>query len=179
MTRIFPDQRPEGADAAACSKRQDSVPGWIGRLAGISDTPRRTAAAFALGVFLSFSPLFGLQIAIGLGAVLLLRLNRLAVVLGLCSNLPWLMVPWYALATAVGAAILGVPIASDISTRLQRVFDLSMYTREFWTRLLDLLWPFLGAFILGSTVGAAVLGAVAYIATLRLVTRVKAARASF
>lgn len=156
--------------------RRRSLPGWVNRLAGLSEAPKRTAAAFALGVFLSFSPFFGLQVAIGLGIAVLLRLNRLAVFIGLCTNLPWLMVPWYALTTAGGSALLGVSIASDFSARLRAVLALSFYSLEFWRRLMDLLGPLFGAFVLGSTIGAAVVGVAAYFATARIIARIKASQ---
>lgn len=146
------------------------------KLAGSTDPPRRTAAAFALGVFLSFSPFFGLQIAVGLGTAFALRLNRVAVFVGLCSNLPWLMVPWYALTTAAGAALLGVPLTRDLSTRLEEIFELSFYSAVFWKRLIDFAWPFLGSFILGSTLGAMVVAALAYVATARFLSRAEASR---
>jgi uncharacterized protein (DUF2062 family) len=145
----------------------------MGRLARLGDTPHRTAAAFGLGVGLSFSPLFGVQIAIGIGAAILFRLNRLAVVIGLCSNLPWLMVPWYALTTAAGAALLDVPIAADFTTRLRSTFALSVYSREFWNRIMDLLGPLLGSFVLGSTLGAVLVGSLAYLVTARMLARVQ------
>jgi uncharacterized protein (DUF2062 family) len=157
---------------------QTRIPGWLGRLAGLSDSPDRTAAAFAFGVFLSFSPLFGLQIAVGLGVAVMMRLNRVAVFVGLCSNLPWVMVPWYAVTTAAGAALLGVPISPDISARLGEVFDLSVYTRAFWRELLELIWPYFGSFVLGSMIGAALLGGVAFMVTRRLLKRAHAARTS-
>lgn len=152
--------------------------GWLAKLAGSTDSPRRTAAAFALGVFLSFSPLFGLQIAIGIGTAAALRLNRVAVFIGLCSNLPWLMVPWYALTTAAAAAVLGVPLTSDFGRRLEEAFALSVYGGAFWKKLMELVWPFLGSFILGSTLGAIVVSAVAYVGTARFLARAHASRSS-
>src|SRR5688572_9513272 len=62
-------------------------PRWLARLAESRDTPRRTAAAFALGVFLSFSPFLGLQIVTGLTLAIALRLSRVATLVGLCVNL--------------------------------------------------------------------------------------------
>src|SRR5262245_2098876 len=59
------------------------VPFSISRLFHLHDTPRRTAAAFALGVFFSFSPFLGLQIALSMALAFLLGLNRLAVLVGL------------------------------------------------------------------------------------------------
>jgi uncharacterized protein len=116
--------------------------------------PGRTAAALALGVFLSFSPFLGLQILIGMGAAFLLRLSRVAVLLGLCANLPWIMVPWYALTTVAAAAILGGPADVDIRARTSELAA-------------AFLWPF----VVGPTCGALVLGAVTYVLAYRFLSR--------
>ncbi|MCX6538555.1 MAG: DUF2062 domain-containing protein [Acidobacteria bacterium] len=51
---------------------------WIEALLHIHDSPQRTAAAFAVGVFWGFSPFFGLHTILGLiGAVLLAALAYL------------------------------------------------------------------------------------------------------
>ena len=62
---------------------------WLGALLHIDDTPERTAAAFALGVFFGFSPLLGFHTLLGVVAAFVLNLNRVAVLLGVYSNLPW------------------------------------------------------------------------------------------
>ena len=131
--------------------------------------PSRTAAAIALGVFLSFSPFLGLQILIGLGAAFAFRLSRVAVLVGLCANLPWIMVPWYAITTAAAASVLGsAPLAADISSGLFSVpaFDLAFLERT-GVIAAGLFWPFL----LGPTAGALVLGAVAYAVSFRMLER--------
>lgn len=148
-------------------------PAWMSRLAGLSDSPRRTAAAFAIGVFLSFSPFFGLQIAAGLGLALALRLNRVAVFAGLCANLPWLMIPWYALTTTLGAAMLGVPLAEDVTARIGGVLELPIYRAAFWEGAAILVRPLVWPFVLGSTVGAFVVACLAYAVTSRLMLHVR------
>ena len=40
---------------------------WLEQLLHTHDTPQRTAAAYALGVFFGFSPLLGLHTVLGLG----------------------------------------------------------------------------------------------------------------
>ena len=140
--------------------------------------PRRTAAAFALGVFLSFSPFMGLQIAVGIGAALLFRLSRAVVFAGLCTNLPWLMLPWYTLSTAAGAFILRAPITTDLSTELPRLFDLSITSAAFWTQAFDIVSPFLWSFLVGSTGGALLMGAVSYVVTARYLSSVCCAQAA-
>jgi uncharacterized protein (DUF2062 family) len=142
----------------------------LDRLAATELDPARTAAALALGVFLSFSPFLGLQILIGLGAAFAFRLSRVAVLVGLCANLPWIMVPWYMLTTAAAASVLGSSISTpvDITAGL---FSVPVYELAFVERTgviaAELFWPFL----LGPTAGALVLGAVAYVVSFRMLAR--------
>ena len=82
---------------------------WLGALLHIDDTPERTAAAFAFGVFFGFSPFLGLHTLLGIVFAFLLNLNRVAVLLGVYSNLPWFLGPYYALVTVLGARITGRP----------------------------------------------------------------------
>ena len=61
---------------------------WLDALLHIQDTPERTAAAFALGVFFGFSPFLGLHTLLGVVFAFLLNLNRVAVLLGVYSQPP-------------------------------------------------------------------------------------------
>ena len=79
---------------------------WLDSLLHVDDTPQRTAAAFALGVFFGFSPFLGLHTILGVVFAFLLNLNRVAVLLGIYSNLPWIIAPYYVLATTAGAMSL-------------------------------------------------------------------------
>jgi len=137
-------------------------------------TPRRTASAFAIGVFLSFSPFLGFQVLLGFGFAVAFRLSRTVMFAGLCTNLPWLMLPWYALTTAAAAAILEGPAAIDVRASLARLFELPLTGPVFWTQALDILAPFLWSFVFGSVAGALLLGVAAYLAAERYLSRVHA-----
>src|SRR5258708_35044577 len=91
---------------------------WLEQLLHTHDTPRRTAAAYALGVFFGFSPMLGLHTVLGVSAAFVFNLNRLAVVLGIYSNLPWILPAYYTLATLVGAAILRVDVPPGLLREL-------------------------------------------------------------
>jgi uncharacterized protein len=143
---------------------------WAGLL-GLGETPRRTAAAFALGVFFSFSPLLGLQIVLSMSLALFLRLNRLAVFAGLNANLPWIMVPWYAGTTAAAAAIIGTPLPADFRRELGGLLSLGVFSRDFWSQAIGWLRPFLVPFLVGPTIGAALIGAAAYPVTYAVLIR--------
>ena len=140
---------------------------WLDQLLHTHDTPQRTAAAYALGVFFGFSPFLGLHTVLGLAFAFALNLNRVAVLLGIYSNLPWILPAYYTLATVAGAAILRVQVPPGL-------------LRDLTTALADASWadfrilagslaPLAWAYLLGSTLGAVILAAIAYRAALAMV----------
>jgi uncharacterized protein (DUF2062 family) len=140
---------------------------WLEQLLHTHDTPRRTAAAYAMGVFFGFSPFLGLHTILGVALAFVLNLNRVAVVLGIYSNLPWILAPYYTLATIVGAAILGVDVPPGLLRDLRvAVSDVSM---EGFVNVARTLAPLAWAYTLGSTLGATVLAALAYRLSLAMI----------
>jgi uncharacterized protein (DUF2062 family) len=134
----------------------------LSRLLHLHDTPRRTAAAFAIGVFFSFSPFVGLQIALSMALAFLLGLNRLAVFVGLNANLPWIIAPWYAGTTLAAAAVMGLTLPPDFRGQITSLFSFGIFSLDFWARAADVLRPLLIPFLVGPTVGAAAIGLAAY-----------------
>ena len=143
---------------------------WLGALLHIDDTPERTAAAFAVGVFFGFSPLLGLHTLLAIVAAFLLNLNRVAVLLGVYSNLPWFLAPYYAVATMAGAELTGHRPPPDFRLQVGRLFELSLMHAEFWQRLLVVMRPLMWPYTVGSTLCALVLAAAAYQFALAFVT---------
>ena len=143
---------------------------WLDALLHIDDTPERTAAAFALGVFFGFSPLLGLHTVLGIVFAFLLNLNRVAVLLGVYSNLPWVIAPYYAFATMAGAKMTGHKLPPGLRSHLGALFELTVFGQEFWHRLITILKPLLWPYAVGSTFGALVLAAAAYPLALAFVT---------
>ena len=139
--------------------------GWLDRLLHLHDTPHRTAAAFALGVFFSFSPFIGLQILLSMTLAFLFNLNRVAVFVGLNANLPWFVVPWYAGATLLAARVIGVPLPENFRADVAQLFSLGLLSSEFWAHASALVAPFVVPYLIGPTVGAVVIAAVAYAST--------------
>ena len=78
---------------------------WLDTLLHVADTPERTAAAFAMGVFFGFSPFLGFTRCSAIIVAFLFNLNRVAALLGVYSNLPWIIAPYYAIVTMIGATI--------------------------------------------------------------------------
>ncbi len=143
---------------------------WLDALLHVQDTPERTAVAFALGVFFGFSPFLGLHTLLAIVAAFLLDMNRVAVLLGVYSNLPWFLAPYYAIATMVGAEITGKRPPPDFRTHLGRLFELSLFSQEFWHRLVVLIKPLLWPYTVGSMLCAIVLAVAAYHLALTFLT---------
>ncbi len=140
---------------------------WLGQLLHTHDTPTRTAAAYAAGVFFGFSPFLGLHTVLGLVVAFAFNLNRVAVLLGVYSNLPWILPAYYTLATMLGAAILNV----DVPPGLLKDFREAL-TDASWGEFRSLakaLTPLLWSYALGSLIGAAILAIVAYKASLTMI----------
>lgn len=135
---------------------------WLDRLLHIADTPERTAAAFALGVFFGFSPFLGLHTLLGILFAFLLNLNRVSVLLGVYSNLPWFLGPYYLVTTMVGAQITGHRLPPGFGVQLTNLFELSLLQGEFWHQLGMVLKPLGLSYVVGSTIGALLLAAAAY-----------------
>jgi uncharacterized protein len=135
---------------------------WFDELLHIDDTPERTAAAFAMGVFFGFSPFLGFHTLLGIGFAFLLNLNRVAVLLGVYSNLPWILAPYYATVTWVGAKLTRHHLPPNMEPRLRALFELGVFSGEFWHRVGVLLRPLFLPYFVGSLLGAILVAAVAY-----------------
>lgn len=136
------------------------------RLLGLGESPRRTALAYAVGVFLGFSPFLGLHTVLGLLIAFLFRLNRVAILLGVYTNNPWWMVPYYAFAAWFGYLLLGGSVAASLPCPdLEEFFSLA-----FWRNLAG-QWDLLVPAFFGSMVIAVLLGALAYPTALHLLRR--------
>jgi uncharacterized protein len=73
----------------------------------LQESPQRTALAFAIGVFIGFSPLYGLHTVMVLCLSWALGLNLLALMAGAFLNNPWTLVPILGATYWVGALLLG------------------------------------------------------------------------
>lgn len=73
----------------------------------LRESPQRTALAFAIGVFIAFSPTYGLHTVMVLFCTWALGLNFIALMAGNIVNNPWTMVPILGATYWVGALLLG------------------------------------------------------------------------
>ena len=143
---------------------------WLDALLHVDDTPERTAAAFAMGVFFGFSPFLGLHTLLAIIVAFLFDLNRVAALLGVYSNLPWIIAPYYAIVTMLGAKMVGHKPPVGFKAQLSALFELSVFQGEFWHRLITIVKPLLWPYTVGSLLGAVCMAALAYPLALAFVT---------
>jgi len=132
------------------------------KLLHIEDTAERTAVAYSTGIFLGFSPFLGLHTLSGLVIAFLFKLNRVAILLGVWSNTPWFIVPYYTIATWIGMWVTGFRIDKAILKRMfQSGIDQGFMSSDFWDRVASQSGLLL-SFTVGSLALAACLALIAY-----------------
>lgn len=81
----------------------------------LGETPQRTAVAFALGVFIAFTPTYGLHTASVVFLAWAFRLNFPAIMVGSLINNPWTVVPILGATMWTGFFLLGIQDIPDVS----------------------------------------------------------------
>lgn len=139
----------------------------IKKLLHIEDTPKRTALAYSIGIFLGFSPFLGFHTLVGLAIAFLFRLNRMAIFLGIWTNTPWWIVPYYVFATWLGTKVMRFQI--NIMT-LKEIFklgtDKGFMSLDLWSQVASQK-GLLFSFLVGSLMLATFLSLAAYPLALR------------
>jgi len=137
------------------------------KLLQIEDSPERTALAFSIGIFLGFSPFLGLHTLTGLAVAFLFKLNRVAILLGVWSNTPWWIVPYYTVATWLGMWVIRFQMNWATLTEIfQLGKEKGFLTSEFWMRITS-QWGLLLSFFIGSLILALLFSLIAYPLSLR------------
>lgn len=121
----------------------------------LDNHPGHIAAGFALGVFISFTPFFGLHTPMALVAAFIFRLNKITCITGAWINTPLTVVPVLAASYGIGFRLLGEkPLPLSFS-------DLSWKALE----------PYAASLLVGSSILGFVAACLAYLLCYRLVLR--------
>jgi uncharacterized protein len=115
-------------------------------LLNLDDPPERTALAFAIGVFIGFSPILGLHTILGAIVSIVGRFNKVAIFTGLYLNNPWTIAPIVAASWAVGRWFIGGP-----PLELPAITLSAIATAGFW-QMIAAQWRQLLPFALGASV---------------------------
>ena len=141
------------------------------RLLTLDDPPERTARAFAIGVFIAFSPFLGLHTIMATLVAFIFRFNKIAIYSGTFINNPFLtLVPIIIASYAVGAFILGQPLRIS-SEGLELLKEPHLLTGDYYRKLVragsEIVWPF----TIGGTVLSVVCSLIAYPVTFWLLRK--------
>lgn len=139
--------------------------GFIRQLLHLGDSPERTALAFSVGVFLSFSPFIGLHTALAILVAFVFRLNRVAVLIGAYVNTPWTFAPVASFGTAVGFYALGTE-----STLSAIQWD-SMLSETFWQQMFSDVNHLLLPFLVGNLILSLLASLISYLIMRRILLR--------
>lgn len=127
----------------------------------LNDSPHRLATAFALGVFIAFSPTIGLHTISCLLLAWVFRLSKLAVLTAAFINNPWTIVPLY------GSCMwLGIRITGSGATMPHIPWN-ELSLGSAYLTLRPYLWPFIAGTLLVGVIAAAVSYGVVYWAIVR------------
>ena len=140
----------------------------------LDDPPWRLALALAVGVFISCTPLYGVQTVLALVVATVCRLNKAATVLGTWINLPWFAPFLYAAALKIGAWVLA-QVRNREAEALAVLFGspLRVSLRDLVSVLPDISL----ALVIGTTVVGLVAATATYVVALGMIRR-RRARAS-
>lgn len=113
----------------------------------LHETPHRTALAFAVGVFIGFSPTYGLHMLMVGFCAWACELNLMALLAGAFLNNPWTLIPILGATYWTGATLLGV--------RELPSFDWSDLTfMGIYHQVMPYAWPFfVGGIVLSIVCG--------------------------
>ncbi len=111
----------------------------------LDEPPHRLSLAFALGIFIAFSPWLGLHIVSAVLLAWVFRLNKVVVLTASFVNNPWTIVPMYAFCLWFGVKITGGGV------EVPEIAWGSLGVRGLYEMLLPFLWPYLvGTITVGS-----------------------------
>ena len=151
----------------------------VHRILHTDDSPSRIARGVAIGVFVAWLPLIGLQMLIALGLSFIFRANKLVGLSVVWISNVFTLVPIYYPSYRLGSALLGTDAVG--TEAFTHEFTEIYYSSEPWAsrlkELADLLFEgilyptFIGSLVLGF-----LLAIVAYFLTIKAVKRYRARR---
>ena len=86
------------------------------KILSLDSHPRHIALGFAVGVFISFTPFFGLHTPMAIAAAFIFRLNKLTCITGAWVNTPITIFPVLGLSYKIGQCFSVIP-AGELKIR--------------------------------------------------------------
>ncbi len=122
----------------------------IHALVKLDDPPHKLALAFALGVFIAFSPTIGLHMITCLVVGWMFRLNKLVIITASFINNPWTIVPLYGF-----CVWFGIKITGDDAAVPRIAWDQLTFSNTYIV-LKPYLWSYVAGTLIVGTVAAVI-----------------------
>ena len=126
------------------------------QLLHLNESPHRTALAFAVGVFIAFSPTYGLHTLTVFFCAWAFRLNVIALLAGAFLNNPWTLVPILGATLWTGFQLPGMPEMPPF--QWEPIDPTSLYQR-----VMPYFIPFVAGGIVLGVLGALISYPIAYV----------------
>ncbi|GEM_PF-817136 len=151
----------------------------VDKILGVHDSPHRIALGVAIGIFVTWTPTIGFQMALTLALSTLFRANKVVGVPLVWISNPatlWIYIPNYLL----GCRLLGEKPSTDVLlAALSKAFGVNESgLKERFMTVVQTLWDVLAPLMLGSVIIGALLGVLCYAATYKGVQIFQARRAA-
>ncbi|MCR9295793.1 MAG: DUF2062 domain-containing protein [bacterium] len=161
----------------------------VHRVLHADDPPHRLALGIAVGMFVTFTPLIGIQMMVSVFLAWLLRANKVVGVPIVWISNPLTVIPIFTPCYVLGCKVLGVPVVLEVWQEISREWNaliadpgtrLGDKVRFWWERLIDVGWDsmldFAGPLWVGCLLVAAVAGVVSYYISLFAIRQYRLAR---
>lgn len=135
------------------------------QLLHLDEAPKRTALAFAIGVFITFSPPYGLHTIMVLACAWAFRFNLVALFAGACINTPWTLIPVLGFSLWLGCVLTGTPFPTSLE-----------WSDTSAMGILHAVTPYAVPFVIGSTILSIVTALAAYPIALWVLVRFRSRR---
>ena len=151
----------------------------VDKILGVHDSPHRIALGVAIGIFVTWTPTIGFQMALTVALSALFRANKVVGVPLVWISNPatlWMYIPNYLL----GCRLLGETPSTDmLLAALSKAFGVNESgLKERFMTVVQTLWDVLAPLMLGSVIIGGILGVLSYAATYKGVQVFQAKRAA-
>jgi len=134
---------------------------WYRRILALRATPHQIAMGTAVGIFIAFTPTFGVQMLLAVVAAFVFRLSKPATVIPVWISNPLTLVPVYGATYAAGALLWPGETLADLPAELRIIAAQESFAAQ-WQAFWDLGLILFGPLWIGSVLVGVPCAAVTY-----------------
>ena len=138
----------------------------------LNDSPHRIAWGVAIGTFVAYLPIVGIQMIVGAVICYCMRANVLASIPMAWITNPVTIVPIYFLLYLLGGVFTGDSMTyTDMEALVGQINEAGIFTKEGFNRTTDLILSIFWPMLIGGVIVGVINGVLFYFLTLKLVAK--------